>query len=482
VKFDIFVLILDNDSSYIKGAPSYDVVLATYARPDTTVILVSANSSIERVVAGVDAETVVPPLPLLVSTSRRGQGGLNEIAKWVSEAREMRSVDGRSADSVGILIDFNPYVHDRLLADLRKVTSFSLLEEITPRLEPAAARTSPGRIQRPLTPKTLPVQTQKAPAAANTSAVKSPPTQRHGAGAPTRPQGSKSAPVTLPNPPVDPVKKGRSRVKVAIFTMLLLGVLATPFGQSALNTLSRFAGGDDEPPTVVLRESGGGDNSITEVPGTSDRGTVPMTELPEDPDDSPTNSPPEIEPSQETPGDASARDETSESPTIQPVDDTQKPSQPSGPDVRYFDIGSDNEPTLRRFGDAENTENMGLSCDLGGSPDWTRRSPQLQAGRDFSTISVPIIRGVEATVTLCIEEGDSQANWSIWLGGLPPTQYGCPSIYLSRPAEVVPGLNIVSWTIPAQCVHAETLMLVFADVADPGNAVWGILTTQPTTG
>lgn len=160
----------------------------------------------------------------------------------------------------------------------------------------------------------------------------------------------------------------------------------------------------------------------------------------------------------------------------------QRPAAPESAEAgsRYWDIGGEGEPQMQRFLEVSNTQSANESCDLGGYQDWTKRPQQPQNGSEFAVITMDVTPNEAITISFCFDD-ETEDAWSIWLGGNPPTEFRCDSLHLEKPEVSATGPSIATWTVPAECVHADTLKLVFADTTVEGTGLWGILVDQKTS-
>lgn len=440
MSFDVFVLILDNESRYVKGKLSYDSAIAANTEPDSTVIVISANQTVERLIVGADASTITPPLPPLTNrTPKPGSrdDSTSNVISWIYEVSNDREADGRSAKSIGVLADFDPIRYQSLLTALRDARNFTLVDETTTRPQPKPASVKP--VAKPQLPKSRSANRQVAPKVApnptdsSTSKAKS------------------TAPTTPPRP-VSSSNKKSNPLKVVLPTLGVIAVAAFFYGETVLGLFAGFTGGavQNEATAIVIPTQETTNEPVIE--------TIPTHPVEPESEDTEPEDRPELE-------------------HTDPPETAATESQLQAGE-RYFDLGGDVDLSFRRFDETVDTSHMSMSCDLGGYSDWTMRAPQPQTESEFSTISLPVVQHVAVTVKLCIEAGDPSTVWSIWLGGLPPAEAGCQTFNFTKPAGTESGALVVTLEIPAECVHRDTLMLVFIDVAAGQNGVWGVYTYQ----
>ena len=171
-------------------------------------------------------------------------------------------------------------------------------------------------------------------------------------------------------------------------------------------------------------------------------------------------------------------EEATEAPTEEaPVD-----PMPIG--ATYVDIGGNDEPDdLNGFSqDTDDLNEMGdaWSCKLGGYRDYTRRDQvKPERDEDLVTVSLPVNRLQQTTVSFCIEENEDRSDtWTLQLAGDRPSDFGCDTMHLTKPTHLNPGINTVSWTIPPECIPGDEVVLEFIDQKHDGMGIWGILIEQ----
>ncbi|MBQ3078024.1 MAG: hypothetical protein IJC43_09210, partial [Clostridia bacterium] len=132
MKVHVFCMILDAASRYAKDEAEFLSVLAKHTEPDSTVVVISAEGALRRVIPG-DAAGSITHKPTISSRgSASSADEVREALSWLYEAQAMREVENRSADRMAVLIDFDTGAHHELYQGLTSSKGFTLIKDYTP--------------------------------------------------------------------------------------------------------------------------------------------------------------------------------------------------------------------------------------------------------------------------------------------------------------------------------------------------------------
>jgi hypothetical protein len=125
VKYDVLVLIINENSAVAKDAMVFRSFLRSHAKSDTSVIVVSASNSINLVVAGIQASSLssLPPF-----TNHSTKYGFNEVINWITEAECTREADGKTANSTAVFADFDFEKYHSLYKSLKTSKLITVLD------------------------------------------------------------------------------------------------------------------------------------------------------------------------------------------------------------------------------------------------------------------------------------------------------------------------------------------------------------------
>lgn len=143
MKYDVFTLILDSNSALTKDAEAFRSTVSEYTRGDSTVLIISANSSVDRVIAGVAPQSLAA-VPKLTNSKTKGDHA-DRVFSWIIEAQYTREAEGKASQALGVLYDCNSSSDSKLLEGLKAKRELSVIES-SPSKKPQSVEWFPSRL------------------------------------------------------------------------------------------------------------------------------------------------------------------------------------------------------------------------------------------------------------------------------------------------------------------------------------------------
>jgi hypothetical protein len=156
LKYDVFTLIIDSNSAFANNALAFRSVISDHTHNDSTIVVISANNSIDRIIAGTDTKSLTG-IPALTNRKAKADNA-DEVFAWLVETQCMREADGKKSQKLGVLVDFDTSKHKALLVELKAKKELSIVEAITPKSVQSAA--PPLVVKQSVAP-TKPIPKQK---------------------------------------------------------------------------------------------------------------------------------------------------------------------------------------------------------------------------------------------------------------------------------------------------------------------------------
>lgn len=131
MKYDVFTLILDSNSTLAKDAEAFHSTVSKYTRDDSTVLIISANSSVDRVIAGAAPQSLAA-VPKLTNIKTKGDYA-DRVFSWIIEVQCTREAEGKESQALGVLYDCNSFSDRKLLERLKAKRELSVIDSSPPK-------------------------------------------------------------------------------------------------------------------------------------------------------------------------------------------------------------------------------------------------------------------------------------------------------------------------------------------------------------
>jgi hypothetical protein len=122
---------VDNNSAFAKNAVAFRSAISEYTRNDSTIVVISANNSLDRLIAGTDPKNLAG-VPTLTNHKAKADN-VDEVFAWIIEAQCTREVEGKKSQALGVLIDFDISKHKTLFTGLKAKKDLQVIEALTPK-------------------------------------------------------------------------------------------------------------------------------------------------------------------------------------------------------------------------------------------------------------------------------------------------------------------------------------------------------------
>ena len=125
----MFTLILDSNSALVKDAKVFHSTVSKYTHSDSTVLVISANNSVDRVIAGAAPQSLVEVSKLIDSKTKGDH--VDRVFSWIIEAQCTREAEGKTSQALGVLYDCNLFSDKKFLEGLKTKRELSVIDSST---------------------------------------------------------------------------------------------------------------------------------------------------------------------------------------------------------------------------------------------------------------------------------------------------------------------------------------------------------------